>query len=316
MTHDQLFGQGIGNRAFPLLLCCSIGLAGCSTVQAVAFNMKSATENVAAHARLAPAVEETLRLQPPTSTTTSVFTRSYRVGESYTSRVGDPMLSVKNYSLRHQVVRASALRDFQQLCDRVLSKAPGPCSDAPLDNVHGSLGSVFDVHGRIVTPDGEYFAVSLPVADRKDVVYLLVDANGRLRQGAYVAWHRNDSRGYSIEGMPLAEVIPQFAIDGEEPLFTLDQQETFAGSGPGYLNYDLVYGGNRTTDKGESVFLSYREYARQTTERLVFEQSLQYRVTDHDIQVAGLRLHVDTANPESITFSVVEDSSQHGDEQK
>ena len=304
--------QGRGSIASRCLLVCCIGVAGCATVKSVSSDFASVAEDVAAHARLAPAPLETLRLEPPSSTTTKVLTRSYRVGESYTSRVGEPMLSVKNYSLRHQVVHASALRDFQQVCDRLLSEKPGACADAPLSSVHGSLGTVFDVQGMITTPDGDYFAVSLPVPDGKDVVYLLVDENGHLRAGGYVAWHRNDSRGHSVSGLPLAEVVPPFPIDEESPLFKLDSEETFTGSGSGYLNYDLVYAGSRATDRGDSVFLSYREYGRQKTDHLVFEQNLQYSITDRDIQVAGLRLHVDTANPESITFSVVEDDSEHG----
>ncbi|MBI5504372.1 MAG: hypothetical protein HY899_06200 [Deltaproteobacteria bacterium] len=286
-----------------LLIVCGLVLSGCA-------GAKSLAEDIAARATLAPAAPETLRLRPLAPTTSNVFTRSYRVGESYTSRVGEPMLSVKNYALNERVARATALRDFEQLCGRLFSEEPGRCKQSPLSNVHGGLASVFDVQGAVSTSDGDYFAVSLPVTDSKEVIYLLVDPNGRLRLGGYVAWRRTDSKGYSAAGVPLVEEIPKSPLDSETPLFTFENQQSVAASGPGYLNYDLIYMGSHATARGDNIFLSYREYARQTADHLMFEQTLQYPGSQHDIDVAGLRLHVESADPESVTFRVVEDSQR------
>lgn len=286
-----------------LALVCAIGVSACAGAKLFA-------EDIAARATLAPATRETLRLQPLASTTQNVLTRSYSVGESYTSRVGEPMLSVKNYAVSERVARATALRDFEQLCDRLMSEEPGLCMEAPLGSVRGGLGSVFDVQGAVSTPDGDYFALALPSSDKRDVIYLLVDTEGRLRRGAYVVWRRADSKGYSVAGVPLAEAVVELPLDDEAPLFTFENQQTLAASGPGYLNYDLVYLGSRSTPRGDNIFLSYREYGRQATDHLMFEQNLQYPASQRDIDAAGLRLHVETADAETITFRVVEDSQR------
>ncbi len=291
-----------------LLFVCGIWLSGCASVQSLA-------EDMASRATLAPTTPETLRLRPLASTASSVSTRSYRVGEAYTSRVGEPMLSVKNYEVGEKVARATALRDFEQLCGRLLSNEPGSCSDSPLVSVRGGTGSVFEVQGAVSTLDGDYFALSLPAANKKDVAYLLVDTKGRPRPGAYVAWRQADSNGYSVAGVPLVEVSPDIPLDDDAPLFAFDNQQAVAASGPGYLNYELVYLGRRSTAGGDSIVLSYREFARQSPDHVTFEQTLPYPVSQRDIDIAGLRLRVDATGPESITFRVVGDS-RRGAEQR
>lgn len=299
-----------------LSLACGIGLSGCAATTAFVTDLSDLATPMTSVPKMSTTDDPaTLRLQPLAPTSRVVSTRSYSVGAPYTSRVGEPMLSVKNYAVAERVATATALRDFEQLCERLLGKDPGRCTGSPLGSVRADLGSLFEVRGAVATPDGEYFAVSMPVTDKGVVIYLLVDPEGRLRRGAYVAWHRSDTRGSGVGGVPLVEVVPEIPLDTDSPMFTFENQQSIAERGPGYLNYELVYVGSRSTGRGDNLLLSYREYARQKTDYLVFEQGLQYPASQRDIEVAGLRLHVDAVDPEKITFRVVEDA-QRGAEHK
>ena len=93
--------------------------AGCSEVKALQYSLGMAPPpppppTQAAYAAAAP--EGTVALQPLAPVRRDIFTRSYRLGEPYTVHTGQPVVSIKNYSVTEKVGHATVLRDFAQNC--------------------------------------------------------------------------------------------------------------------------------------------------------------------------------------------------------
>lgn len=286
----------------PGLLVALLGGAGCAAYESIAPG-PSEPEPVVVH----PAGDGPVFLQPLAPVRRDIFTRSYRVGEVYTARAGESVVSVKNYSVTERVGHATALRDFRQSCKRLLSSEAGDCTSGPLSLVRGAMGTVFDVIAAVTLPDGQYFAVALP-SESGTHAYLLVDPTGRLRRGAYVASRDADSHGYALGRVPVLQQRVDLPLDAEAPLFSFESVERFVFMGPGYLSFDLVFSGRRTAQHGESYSLLYREFGRDSTDAPAFEQALVFPVTQQEIEVGHLRIRVESVTPEEIRFSVVEDA--------
>jgi hypothetical protein len=285
----------------PGLMVALLGGAGCAAYESVAPRTAEPEPVV-----VAPTGEGPVFLQPLAPVRRDIFTRSYRVGEVYTARVGESVVSVKNYSVTERVGHATALRDFRQPCRKLLSSEAGDCTRGPLSLVRGTMGSVFDVIAAVTLPDGQYFAVALP-PESGTHAYLLVDPTGRLRRGAYVAAREADSHAYAVGRVPVLEQRIELPLDAEAPLFSFESVERFVFMGPGYLSFDLVFAGRRTAPRGDSYTMMYREFGRDSTDAPAFEQSLVFPVTQQEVEVGRLRIRVETVTPEEIRFSVVED---------
>lgn len=254
----------------------------------------------------AMATEGTVALQPLAPVRRDIFTRSYRIGETYTARTGEAVVSIKNYSITERVGRATVLRDFAQTCRGFLGRRTTLCDSQPLEAVRGALGGVNDVVAAVTLSDGQYFAVALP-SDGRSQVYLLVDTTGRLRRGAYVAWRENMSPGMTLGRVPLVELEPDVALDSDSPLFSFESVERFVFMGPGYLSFDLVFTGTRDTVRGELYTFSYREFGRDSTDRPAFERSLQFPVSEPVIEVGPVRIEVEPIGYEQLRFRVIGD---------
>ncbi len=285
-------------------------LAGCSELGALQYNLgmsapPSQPQSQAAYAAAAP--EGTVALQPLAPVRRDIFTRSYRLGESYTVKTGEPVVSVKNYSVTEKVGHATVLRDFAQTCrGGWLSSKVDVCGDAPLDAVRGAMGNVFDVVAAVTQPDGQYFAVAIP-SDGKSQVYLLVDPTGRLRRGAYVIWREDLTPGTTLGYVPIVELEPDVALDSSVPLFSFESVEKFVFMGPGYLSFDLVFMGTRDMLRGELMTFNYREFGRDSTDRPTFERQLQFPSSQPVIEIERLRIEVQPYGYNELRFRVISD---------
>ena len=279
-------------------------LGGCSEMQAMNASLRGAVG--ASQGPERPA-EGTVALQPLAPVRRDIFTRSYRLGETYKVRTGEPVVSIKNYSITERVGHATVLRDFGQTCRGGWPRRETAlCDSAPLEAVRGAMGSVFDVVAAVTLPDGQYFAVALP-SDGRSQVYLLVDPTGRLRREAYVAWREDLSPGSSLGRVPLVELTPDVAMDSQTPLFSFESVEKFVFMGPGYLSFDLVFTGTRDTVRGELITFNYREFGRDSTDLPTFERPLQFSVAEHVIELERLRIEVEPVGYNELRFRVIAD---------
>ncbi|HYC01031.1 MAG TPA: hypothetical protein VEC57_17990 [Candidatus Limnocylindrales bacterium] len=296
--------RGMRDRLLAIAGCCAI-VAGCGTLEARMYDL----QQLAPDALVGPGAPQGLQLAPLVSNQRNVFTRSYHIGETYTSRAGEAMISVKNYTVMERIGRATALADFEQTCGRSLLGRRGvSCRRIPLAAVRGTAGAVFSVVGAVRTADGDYFAVAMP-AEPGTEVYLLVDRRGALRKGAYVVWRRSKVAGLNAGGVTLDEVVPDSLLfEEDKPLFRFETVERFVASGPGYLNFDVVYSGFRSGSRTDNYVLTYREYGRDATDRASFTQQLPFSIANRDIDIMGLRVHVEDVTPDSITFQVLQDA--------
>jgi hypothetical protein len=286
-----------GLRRLPILLSgivlLSILLSGCSLGSSRSSSGTSDSANVV-YREAVPSV------------TRSVLSKSYQVGEHYRVAKNTPLLSVKNYKVAEQVVRAVALEDFAQMCGSALS-GNGLCDSAPLSLVRGNLGDTFDIVGVTIAAGERFLMISLP--GRGGRAYLLVDDRGFLRPNGYIAWRSNDDERFHVRGTPHDLLTPKFAVEPAGPLFSLESDERFLSEGSTYLNFDVVFLGTRAGPRGEVFELAYREYRRSGGERPVFEQNLPYPVTQSQVDLLGLRLSVDSVNAQGIGFSVVQEAT-------
>lgn len=287
---------------FGLAAALALAASDCSDMQGMAYRIRGAMPGPS------QTVDEGLALQPLAPVRRDIFTRSYRLGETYTVGTGGSVVSIKNYSVTEKVGRATALRDFGQTCRRRFLGGIGMslCESTPLDAVRGAMGSVFDVVAAVTVPDGKYFAVALP-SDGSSQAYLLVDPTGRLRRGAYVAWRGALTPGTPAGRVPVTELAPDFPLDVESPLFSFESVERFVFMGPGYLSFDLVFTGTRDTVRGELITFNYREFGRDSTDRPTFERPLQFPASEPVIEVEKLRVEVVPLGYDQLQFRVIAD---------
>jgi hypothetical protein len=286
--------------------------AGCSEIKALQYTLGVAPPAPPAVSHAAAAPEGTVALQPLAPVRRDIFTRSYRLGETYTVRTGEPVVSVKNYSVTERVGRASVLRDFTHKCrSRLPRSKTSLCTEAPLGSVRGTMGSVFDVHAAVTLPDGQYFAVAIP-SDGKSQVYLLVDPTGRLRRGAYVAWREDLTPASTLGYVPILEFQPDLALDSSTPLFSFESVEKFVFMGPGYLSFDLIFTGTRDTARGEVMTFNYREFGRESTDRPTFERALQFTTRQKVIEIEKVQIEVQPYGYNELRFRVISDGQPQG----
>lgn len=282
---------------FAVLLTC-LPLAGCSLL-----GSGSKGDSKAAPAQ--PSANVVYRGAVP-SVTREVQSKNYQVGEHYRAAKDAPMLSVKNYTVAEQVVRAVALEDFSQTCGGSLLSGSGPCDSAPLSWVRGNLGDTFDVVGVTTISDQPFLMVAL--AGRGGRAFLLVDDRGYLRPGAYLAWRSDDDERFHVRGVPHDLVATDRPLEPAGPLFSLESDERFVSKGTSYLNFDVVFLGTRSGPRGDVYELAYREYRRERAQRPVFEQRLPYPITQTTVDLLGLRLKVDAVDASGIGFTVVQEA--------
>lgn len=73
--------------------------------------------------------------------------------------------------------------------------------------------------------------------------------------------------------------------------------------GRGVTNFELIYGG--TT--GDSIQVMYREYTPEDMARPAFSQQLVYSLASKAIRFRDIQIHVDGADNEKITYTVLAD---------
>lgn len=305
MMDRSLLRPGLGRAAACVGVAALCLASGCSDLRMVG-GFFGGPVGAASAVRQVPS-EGTVALQPLAPVRRDIFTRSYRLGESFVARTGESVVSIKNYSITEKVGHATVLRDFGQNCrSRWLGRDVSLCESSPLSAVRGAMGSVFDVIAAVTLPDGQYFAVALP-SDGSSQVYLLVDPTGRLRRDRYVVWREDLTPGTTLGRLPLVEMAPDLAIDSQSPLFSFESVEKFVFMGPGFLSFDLIFTGTRDTVRGELMTFNYREFGRDSTDLPAFERPLQFSVNDHVIQVERLRIEVEPVGYEQLRFRVIAD---------
>ena len=203
-----------------------------------------------------------------------VFSKSYEIGQRYTVSAGEPLVSIKNYTVQERVARAIVLEDFEQQCGAALGGAPGACDDGLLGKARGSLGDVFDVVGAVTVGGFLYYMIDLD-ADGGDG-YLLADPEGYLRPVEYIAWRAESDRAMHRRGLPHETIAPAFAVETSGPLFQYETEDTFLRAGSGYLNYDLIFRGTEYGHHGTMIHLVYREYRRDATQTPAYQTVLTY----------------------------------------
>ncbi|MFZ3120184.1 MAG: hypothetical protein WA159_17935 [Variovorax sp.] len=211
-----------------------------------------------------------------------VVTRSYKIGSAKTVTVGEPMVKVEDYWLEVSERPVA-------IADKSFTLSGGPVSLQYLG------GKEYPVRGRI-DHDGASYAV-VPNTD-----------NPSTYQAALV----------DVEGKPFSRVVttgPQLYGDHVMVVYTmkteppdaklLRQRATNVVSTKGFINYELLYTGSNAS----GINLTYREFSPEGLARVAFFQNLTYPADARSITFKQLRIRVERASADGITFTVTEDGA-------
>ncbi|MDH6591771.1 hypothetical protein M2165_001660 [Variovorax sp. TBS-050B] len=206
-----------------------------------------------------------------------VLTKNYKVGVPKTVNVGEPMVKVIDYW--NQMIEEPTASPSQSV-----SLKGGPV------NLRFNAGRSYPIRGRI-PHDGKTFLV---VPNTEDPVYqaALVSEDGTILDRV-VARMPNGNHVMVIYTMtidpPAAKLVRQ--------------RSTRVASSHSFINYELIYTGLNSS----GLNLTYREFSPEGLARVAFFQNLTYPADAKSITFRQMRIAIEKASAENVTFSVTQD---------
>lgn len=210
-----------------------------------------------------------------TAETKEVALKTYNIGVTQTSYVGEPLVRVKKYTIAERQNLLGATNDF------VIS---GGLLDAAV-NVNGKAGHQYEIVG---TVGSGLHAIKIPGSH----LVFGITAEGRFSgiAGSF------DYLKAPIQGVNVYKIEP------ESTKFLPAKSQQVLDGYP-YKNHELLYSGSSLND----FKLLYREYSLADLIRPAFSQELTYPISSKSIRFRGYRIEILHVNPESITYRVVEE---------
>ena len=205
--------------------------------------------------------------------TKEISLKTYNIGRTQTSHVGEPIIRVKKYTVIERQNALKATNDF------VIS---GGLLDAAV-NVSGRAGYPY-----VGTIGNDLRAIRIPGTH---LVFGITD-DGRF--GGIAA-------SFNYLSAPI-QGVNVYQIEPESTIFLLASTQQVLEGYP-YQNHELLYSGSSSTE----FKLLYREYSLADLIRPAFSQELTYPISSKSIRFRGYRIELLDVNSESITFRVVEE---------
>ena len=246
-------------------------------------------------------------MQPTPTSTRAVVTKNYAVGQRRVATVGEPMITVRNYTAADRVVAAVALQPFRQLC-RKPKEGIDPeklvCSSGRLSLLRAEPRDRFEVPGGFVEAGKAYYFARIP--GKGGDLYLVVDTTGRVRPGDYVAWAPDDVKKTPV-GVPLRWQDTPVPLQVSGPVFRYETEETLVPESANFVHYELVYKGTTYDFRGMVYHIHYKEFRRDNPSLPQFVQNLEFAGNASTVDVLGLRLRVHDVNDSQIVYTVLRD---------
>lgn len=207
--------------------------------------------------------------------TKEVALKTYTIGVTQTSNVGEPIVRVKQYTV---VERQSALKATN---DFVIS---GGLLDVAV-NVNGKAGQLYEIVGAV---GSDLRAIKIPGTH---LVFGITEEGKFSGIAAAFDYLRAPIHGVNV-----------YKIEPESTIFLPAKSQQVLDGYP-YKNHELLYSGSSLND----FKLLYREYSLADLIRPAFSQELVYPIHSKSIRFRGYRIEILNVNPESITYRVVEE---------
>lgn len=226
---------------------------------------------------LAACAELPLRVNPyvaPPAEFERVSVNNYELNHTQRANVGESMVRAKHYTVKKGPIGALTPRT-----DVGMLLSAGGGQFALVAGVHYPIVGVRMARGvsyRVVRVGG---------------VHILVTEDGRIEEGT-VLGPQYAVIVYRLSTNPSPAYMDP--VVSEVPVAEWD-----------FTNFEIIYTG-RTHD---SLRFSYREYTPQDLARPAFYQELTYPADTEYIRHKALRIQIEEATNESITYRVVEDGS-------
>lgn len=205
--------------------------------------------------------------------------RNYRLGESMSVNVGEPMVVVQ---------------DFWLTTKRTPFAAPDRKVEVKLAGYYGALGSpnyvleggdLCVVRGEKVIDGVNYTVVGAPIG-------FLVKSDGTINK-TQIYWHPNPAVNGAVASATISAPSVSFAMQTVQTALLTKV----------YVNYEVIYTGVNAS----GLNLTYREFSPEGLARVAFFQNLTYEVGVKNISFKNFKIAVESANSEKIVFRVVED---------
>ena len=207
--------------------------------------------------------------------TKEISLKTYNIGRTQTSHVGEPIIRVKKYTVIERQNALKATNDF------IIS---GGLLDVAV-NVSGKAGYPYEIVGTI---GSDLHAIRIPGT------HLVFGITHDGRFGGIAASFNYLSA--PIHGVNVYQIEPESTI-----FLSASTQQVLEGYP--YQNHELLYSGSSSND----FKLLYREYSLTDLIRPAFSQELTYPISSKSIRFRGYRIELLDVNSESITFRVVEE---------
>lgn len=208
-----------------------------------------------------------------------VFNRSYQLNVPKTVNVGEPMVKVEDYYA--ETSEEPVAKPTQSF---VLKGGPV--------NLPYEAGREYPVRGRIAVDGVEYMVVA-NTPSTAGYQAALVRSDGSLH-------NRVVGMGPQLSG-PVMVIYTMDPIAPEAKL--IRERSRKVKTTKGFQNYELLY----TGANANGINLTYREFSPEGLARVAFFQNLTYPSNAKSITFKQLRIAVDKASAEDITFTVVSD---------
>ena len=208
-----------------------------------------------------------------------VVARSYQLGIPKTVSVGEPMVKVQDY--------------WNEITERPVAV---PTKSFVIRGGAGSwqydVETEYAVRGSTVVDGKDYALVAHHPSTPSAYIAALVSPDGTIF---------NRMAATNLLGTP-GLVIPTMTIDPPDAKLKRQISEK-VNITKGFVNYEVLY----TGISANAMNLTYREFSPEGVARVAFFQNLTYPADAKSITFKQLRIAVDRATADGITFTVLND---------
>jgi len=212
-----------------------------------------------------------------------VYNKNYIVGKQNMAYVGQPIVKVKDYTIRkYKSNKTESTNEFKM--------------SLGAHNFSGTKGEKFNIFGKTKVNNKEYKMIVLDSLNTPGFkIAVLIDSHGEI--------NLNTTLVKSVLTSDFLDLGFKLSVNPNNLRFkSINENEIDVDAG--FLNYELIYGGN----DGKSFSISYREYTSNDLARPAFYQDLTYQVNQKKIRFKDTIIEVYEVSNEKIIYKVVSDN--------
>ncbi|MBC8292453.1 MAG: hypothetical protein H8E45_04725 [Proteobacteria bacterium] len=242
----------------------------------------------------------------------------YTAGRRAAAAPGETLAEVRDSVLVSKTTIARALFDLAPQCmtreNKDSALLPDDCFRRPLNEFKLVEGEGHLVAGRIFEDRQSWYLVSVDARDGS--FFLVVDADGRLRQERNLVWRDLNAWEHNVRdrgelpgatgpavGEKLDYIDLPVALDTSRRVFDMEVSER-RQPGQGNLNFDIVWAGPVQHIDGPRNRVILRDYSPSAPGYVVNELAVDYRPSVEMISLRGIGIALRPGDNGEVVFAV------------